>query len=232
MSPQRGDGIGGCLISFNATFPSRASTRSRFSGHLCRSSSFTRLASSVFNAPTWWHHRVACLLGNLRFPAASALPAQVMPSSHRPDDQAFHPNVGDNTHRAPGSTGWLGSGWIRTGMFLAMTINTELLLRTLEQIERHPELWNQRDWCCGTSHCFEGWAVTLAGGEWIDDQHLKPEEEQYIPDWPAPDGILADMRAMEVLGVSLDQAIDLFDQDNTLEDLRLQVKQLVELSGA
>jgi hypothetical protein len=31
MSPQRGDGIGGCLISFNATFPSRASTCSRFS---------------------------------------------------------------------------------------------------------------------------------------------------------------------------------------------------------
>jgi hypothetical protein len=31
MSPQRGDGIGGCLISLNATFPSRASTRGRFS---------------------------------------------------------------------------------------------------------------------------------------------------------------------------------------------------------
>jgi hypothetical protein len=113
-----------------------------------------------------------------------------------------------------------------------MTINTELLLRTLEQIERHPELWNQRDWCCGTSHCFGGWAVTLAGGVWIDGLYLKPEDYQYIPDWPAPDGALPDIRAMEVLGISLDQAIDLFDQDNTLEDLRLQVKRLVELAAA
>jgi hypothetical protein len=112
-----------------------------------------------------------------------------------------------------------------------MTINTELLLRTLEQIERHPELWNQRDWRCGTSHCFGGWAVTLAGGEWIDDLHLKPEDEQYIPDWPAPDGVPAEIRAIRLLGLSVDQAIDLFDQDNTLEDLRLQVKRLVELAA-
>lgn len=42
------------------------------------------------------------------------------------------------------------------------TVNTELLRQTLEHIENYPETWNQGAWC-GTSQCFAGWAVTLAG---------------------------------------------------------------------
>jgi hypothetical protein len=91
MSPQRGDGIDGWLISFNATFPSRASTSSRFRAallplQLLHAECVVGLQRANLVAPP-----VVGLLGNLRFPAASALPGQVMPSSRRPDDQASTP---------------------------------------------------------------------------------------------------------------------------------------------
>lgn len=47
-----------------------------------------------------------------------------------------------------------------------MTINTELLKKTLAHIEAHPSEWTQERWItktdCGTSYCFAGWALTLA----------------------------------------------------------------------
>lgn len=47
------------------------------------------------------------------------------------------------------------------------TVNKELLKRTLQHIETHPDEWAQERWVtktdCGTSYCFAGWALTLAG---------------------------------------------------------------------
>lgn len=47
--------------------------------------------------------------------------------------------------------------------------NHALLKTTLEFIKTHPDQWNQEVWReptkCGTSACFAGWAVTLAGGQ-------------------------------------------------------------------
>src|SRR4051812_2770494 len=42
------------------------------------------------------------------------------------------------------------------------TPNVALLKRTLNHIKDNPETWDQANWC-GTSQCFAGWAVTLAG---------------------------------------------------------------------
>jgi hypothetical protein len=41
---------------------------------------------------------------------------------------------------------------------------------TLRQIILHPELWNQKEWVCGTAACFAGWAVHLQGIE-LDPTH-------------------------------------------------------------
>lgn len=40
--------------------------------------------------------------------------------------------------------------------------NIELLTSTLNYIKLNPDTWEQGLWC-GTSQCFAGWAVTLAG---------------------------------------------------------------------
>lgn len=41
--------------------------------------------------------------------------------------------------------------------------NAELAYQVLDQIDAHPETWNQRVWDCGTAACFAGWAVRLSG---------------------------------------------------------------------
>ena len=35
--------------------------------------------------------------------------------------------------------------------------------RVLDQIEQHPDTWDQSQWHCGSTHCFAGWAQLLSG---------------------------------------------------------------------
>jgi hypothetical protein len=47
--------------------------------------------------------------------------------------------------------------------------NAELAYRVLDHIDADPKSWNQTDWYretdCGTTACFAGWSILLAGGE-------------------------------------------------------------------
>lgn len=43
--------------------------------------------------------------------------------------------------------------------------NAELAYRVLDQIDAHPETWNQAAWDCGTAACFAGWALRLSGAK-------------------------------------------------------------------
>lgn len=49
------------------------------------------------------------------------------------------------------------------------TPNTVRAYVTLDHIDANPADWNQKTWWCGTSGCFAGWTVTLAG-EKIDSR--------------------------------------------------------------
>jgi hypothetical protein len=42
-------------------------------------------------------------------------------------------------------------------------INYEAIKRVLDRIEANPNIWNQSEWHCGTSHCFAGHAQIDAG---------------------------------------------------------------------
>lgn len=42
-------------------------------------------------------------------------------------------------------------------------MNTELLRKIADQIERHPETYDQTKWVCGTSACIAGHAALLTG---------------------------------------------------------------------
>lgn len=59
------------------------------------------------------------------------------------------------------------------------TPNVTLLKQTLEHIKANPETWEQGLWC-GTSQCFAGWAVTLAGMDINREQ-----EVVHVDDMPA-----------------------------------------------
>lgn len=39
--------------------------------------------------------------------------------------------------------------------------NDDLAYQTLDYIRENPESWNQREYFCGTTACFAGWALTL-----------------------------------------------------------------------
>jgi hypothetical protein len=110
--------------------------------------------------------------------------------------------------------------------------NTELLQRTLAQIEAHPEAWNQEAWAsktdCGTAYCFAGHAVALTypdavpmfeGASTTGFVSIPQHPERTL--WYVPD------LAGEVLGLTHGPASILFDCVNTLDDLRAMVADLV-----
>lgn len=61
--------------------------------------------------------------------------------------------------------------------------NAELAWRVLDHIDVDPESWNQGTWYrqtdCGTSACFAGWAVALAGHRIDVDSEPDPDGAQY-----------------------------------------------------
>ena len=83
-------------------------------------------------------------------------------------------------------------------------MNKDNFKKVLDQIEQHPETWDQDIWHspCGTQHCFAGWAEILAGHE----QSL--------------DHFTVQKHAIDYLAIHLDEADWLFDADRTLADFR------------
>jgi hypothetical protein len=104
------------------------------------------------------------------------------------------------------------------------TQNAELAWRVLDQIDAHPETWNQATWDCGTSADFAGWAVRLSGGR---------SEERFpvtvVVDGP-PEivGLEVGEAAMILLGSDCLTADDddLFDAGNTRADLARLVAEI------
>lgn len=116
--------------------------------------------------------------------------------------------------------------------------NTELLQRTLAQIEAHPEQWDQRNFAsqvnCGTSYCFAGWSIALdhpTAAFLFEDAHPKQSVDRFADrvslDPYAPDVRWISTVAQELLGLSGDTAEILFAAGNTLDELRAMVADLV-----
>jgi hypothetical protein len=109
-------------------------------------------------------------------------------------------------------------------------VNRELLERTMQYIEDHPEEHYQGMWFmkteCGTTACFAGWACLLSG--LTPDFTQRPynftdRSSYYVKDderWVKP-------IATELLGVSEDDAEILFHSANSLDELKLMVKDLL-----
>jgi hypothetical protein len=105
-----------------------------------------------------------------------------------------------------------------------MTINVPLLRKTLEHITAHPEEHNQSFWAvqtpCGTAYCLAGHAVQLAGHEilWTDVCPCGCDSRERSA-WHCTDGREIEYVATEELGLTEDQADDLFESRNTLHYL-------------
>lgn len=118
-------------------------------------------------------------------------------------------------------------------------VNANLMLETLDHIEKNPQKWNQSVWfgyftpngdrvwrfdrmeveernSCGTAFCFAGHAAINAGFPKPPNDPLSPWQ---IID-PNGDRVRAEDFAREKLGLEVGQAGVLFDANNTMADLR------------
>lgn len=121
--------------------------------------------------------------------------------------------------------------------------NVDLLTRTLAHIEAHPEQWDQTMWAtrgsCGTSYCFAGWAVALSGGkpnfadDFAADVREGVDDSYHVLAGSIP-GITETYYgavARQLLGLEPYQSNELFDDCNSLDDLRRIVGKLTGAEG-
>ena len=116
------------------------------------------------------------------------------------------------------------------------TINVDLLRMTLQRIVEKPWTWEQDQWAikydecqaerraarynvpvkeCGSAYCLAGQVAALMGRlKIVNDDH-----NRYGALYAMDDGSDIGMYAQDQLGLSAEQADDLFDADNTLYDL-------------
>lgn len=114
-------------------------------------------------------------------------------------------------------------------------LNRPLLLRTVAHIRENPDTWNQalyraedRGHMIG---CFATWACQLAGGIWYGLICLEAEpadEPRHVYRSGGVGVIDVELRARRVLGLSHDQAADLFNPSNNLAYLEQAVRELCD----
>lgn len=122
--------------------------------------------------------------------------------------------------------------------------NVALLDATLAEVRRAARRkrrrWYQGAWRkdtpCGTAMCFAGWAVTLDGAEWAPGEQggvrvlltARPGERVPGPERKVygPGVVPVWTRARQVLGLTPQEADDLFFPTNSLRDLTAQVNKI------
>jgi hypothetical protein len=94
-------------------------------------------------------------------------------------------------------------------------VNVPLLRRALDEITEKPETWDQGVWC-GSACCLAGHVVALDGWEFIETNQLPGQFSRVTKD-----GITKTVptAAADVLRIHDDQAEELFDGVNDLDDL-------------
>lgn len=117
-------------------------------------------------------------------------------------------------------------------------VDEALAYAVLDHIAAHPARHAQNEWVsavgdgtgCGTVACFAGWAVVLAGGTLLDGKRARlsiPGRTllRYSDAHAVFDERHVASAAMTALGLDRRQADLLFDEENTVEDLRRLVEQ-------
>jgi hypothetical protein len=108
--------------------------------------------------------------------------------------------------------------------------NAALAYAVLDQIDAHPEQWDQARWWrpdaeCNTAGCFAGWAVRLSGGRMVRDGNLY---NIFVRSGLGElNGLYVPVAAASLLGMPMEdpqsedeaENLPLFHESNTREDL-------------
>lgn len=126
-----------------------------------------------------------------------------------------------------------------------MALNLEIVERAIKQIEALEEIrsqhcgtgvsfantkgdcWVQDDWRyvgeCGTAMCLAGWINTLDCGEWIEKSSFliaRKDEPGTYTTTRCDRVVTAERRAMNVTGISRQDADYLFSSGRTIQDMK------------
>jgi len=100
--------------------------------------------------------------------------------------------------------------------------------RALRYIQQHPDEWEQANWHCGTTWCFAGHVVRMAGGQWGPEPPWGYSLRGWVlepdPNFPA-DGTVP-CRASTLLGLDVPTAMNLFLGHLRFGQLRYRVRKL------
>lgn len=125
---------------------------------------------------------------------------------------------------------------------LPPTLNRELLLEVLGKIEANPELHDQNTWRmqtdCGTVMCFAGWTCELTGATWSTPTAAAIVADPQVDDRTSVYKIYdrrGDLvsyvsvgdRAQRVLGLTRHEAMKLFYECGSLDEVRTYVHELL-----
>lgn len=98
-----------------------------------------------------------------------------------------------------------------------------LLRAVINQIDDHPETWNQERLACGTTCCVAGHAVVMRG----HDLRIDKYGSAY---YTADGNCIWDLGALE-LSLTNEEASDLFHEDNSREDIQRIAEQVAANRG-
>lgn len=83
---------------------------------------------------------------------------------------------------------------------------------------------------CGTAYCIAGYVAEISGCQWHPElfEFLLPEDGEWAP----PSGTVGvHSRARRLLGLAHEEAHDLFESGNTIEDVRRIAEQIAARAG-
>jgi hypothetical protein len=108
-----------------------------------------------------------------------------------------------------------------------MNVNAPLMLKTLDHIHEHPEEYDQGEWAartaCGTTACFAGTAVMIAGY----DFDFRVYEDVNATDKLTNGQFIREVARQE-LGLTMMQADALFYGGNTLKEVENLVSLIID----
>jgi hypothetical protein len=111
----------------------------------------------------------------------------------------------------------------RTGLLeVTRDLNVALLRKTMEHIEAHPEEHDQATWVCGSQMCFAGHAAVADGATLEPGMYMPNAMSEWLGTTHVSD------YAQRALGLTSGEANRLFYADNSVEDLRVLVDDLIE----
>ena len=107
-------------------------------------------------------------------------------------------------------------------------MNVELAENILEYIQAHPDEWNQKWWHCGATYCFAG---LIAKGDDEIMQYNSYGSFDVIDRSTGENLGVIHKYAAERLGLTIWQADILFNEDNSLDDLKRLIEVLSDNPG-